>query len=97
MSRSISMEPMDETLERVGDWARERIRAGQEPPWSYYKLMQLLDALEGLRGDNELTLRMASSLKSPELRDDDPQPTGQVLSLDALRPRVGKAQELPRR
>lgn len=76
---------MHTELERVSEWARERIRAGQEPPWTYYKLMQLVDAIESLR-DEETTQRMESLLQSPErsLGDVRPQEAG-VVSLNTFR------------
>lgn len=76
---------MQDTLERVGDWARDRIRAGQEPPWTYYKLMQLLDALEGLRADSTATQQMESSLRFPERSDSARRQEAQIVDLDMLR------------
>lgn len=76
---------MQSELERVSEWARERIRAGQEPPWTYYKLMQLVDAIESL-SDEAAKQRMESSLQSPERSQDDvrPQAAG-IVSLDTFR------------
>lgn len=76
---------MNETLDQVGEWARDRIRAGQEPPWTYYKLMQLLDALEGLREGNPITSQMENSLRSQELPDGARQSGAEIVSLDKLR------------
>ena len=39
MNRDISS-----VLERAIEWADERLRSGTEPPWSYYRLMQLKEA-----------------------------------------------------
>ena len=30
-------------LEICREWARERLKTGAEPPWSYYRLMQLVE------------------------------------------------------
>ena len=38
---------MQPDLDRIAEWARQRIRSGVETPWTYYKLMQLVDAVEG--------------------------------------------------
>jgi len=76
---------METELERVGDWARERIKAGQEPPWTYYKLMQLVDAIEGLSG--RFTLPTEDLQRSPDSSESDPQPQAKVVSLDSIRPR----------
>lgn len=76
---------MQDELERVSEWARDRIRAGQEPPWTYYKLMQLVDAIESLR-DPDATQRMENSLQSPERSQDDVRPQqAAVVSLDIFR------------
>lgn len=79
---------MQSELERVSEWARDRIRAGQEPPWTYYKLMQLVDAIESLR-DPDATQRMENSLQSPERQDDAHQPAAGVVSLDTFRRPLG--------
>ena len=77
---------MTNELERVAEWARDRIRSGLEPPWTYYKLMQLVDAIEGLREDGPTKQRMENSLRSHEQsRADAPQSPGQVVELDAFR------------
>ncbi len=77
---------MTNELEHVAEWARDRIRSGLEPPWAYYKLTQLVDAVEGLREDDPTKRRMENSLQSPEPRRDAvPQLSGQVVSLDAFR------------
>ena len=62
---------MQNQLDDIADWARRRIRAGEEPPWAYYKLMQLLDAIEGLREDCPITQRMGNSLRSEVPPDGD--------------------------
>jgi hypothetical protein len=35
-------------LERVRDWAIEKLATGAEPPWSWYRLMQLREATEAI-------------------------------------------------
>ena len=35
-------------LERVRDWAIQKLRAGHEPPWSWYQHMKLREALEAI-------------------------------------------------
>ena len=34
----------DKALETCIEWANERLRNGSEPPWIYYRLMQLKEA-----------------------------------------------------
>jgi len=79
---------MQDQLERVSEWARDRIRAGQEPPWTYYKLMQLVDAIESLK-DEETTQRMENSLQSPERQDDAHLPAAGIVQLDTFRRPLG--------
>lgn len=43
-------EHMKTELERVSQWARERLRSGAEPPTAYYRLMQLIEAADALSG-----------------------------------------------
>ena len=40
---------MEHELKSITEWARERLRANREPPWAYYRLMQLIEAAEELR------------------------------------------------
>jgi len=35
-------------LERVKEWAVDRLTTGNEPPWSWYQLMKLREASEAL-------------------------------------------------
>lgn len=76
---------MEQTLEEVADWARGRVQGGQEPPWTYYKLMQLIDAVEGLKGVPPGRLSTESSPQSPALPDSAPRPTGHVVELNSVR------------
>lgn len=46
-------------LERVREWAIERLTTGNEPPWSWYQLMKLREASEALIAGMEATQPMA--------------------------------------
>jgi hypothetical protein len=35
-------------LERVLRWTNEKLATGEEPPWSWYRYMQLREALEAI-------------------------------------------------
>jgi hypothetical protein len=35
-------------LERVREWSLDRLTTGNEPPWSWYQLMKLREALEAI-------------------------------------------------
>lgn len=37
-----------EQLEQVREWAVEKITTGNEPPWSWYQLMKLREAVEAI-------------------------------------------------
>lgn len=85
----------DADLDRVAEWARDRIHAGQEPPWSYYKLMQLIDAVEGLKNDCPLILRTEDLPRAADTPESGPQLSGQVVALDSIRPRPPQTPALP--
>ena len=40
------MGDIDEHIQAVLDWANEKLRDGNEPPWSWYQFMKLREALE---------------------------------------------------
>ena len=46
------------------DWAEKRLRTGSEPPWTYYRLMQLKEAATELMSGLEATIPMESSQTS---------------------------------
>ena len=37
-----------QALDIVRAWAKERLRSGSEPPWTYYRFMQLVEAVDEL-------------------------------------------------
>lgn len=75
---------MEAKLAAVQEWATERLRSGAEPPWTYYRLMQLLDALEGLR-DPDADLTRDRSLLSECSSENDLRPEAEIFSLETLR------------
>lgn len=36
------------TLKMVGEWAQSRVASGEEPPWTFHKLKQLVDITNDL-------------------------------------------------
>lgn len=52
-------------LERVREWALQRLAAGSEPPWSWYQLMKLREAIDALLEGMAVTQPMAGSQESP--------------------------------
>lgn len=64
---------MKEELERVREWAQERLQGGSEPPWAWYRYMQLVEAttaiLDGMEATQTTTngqFRIVSSLTQPK-------------------------------
>jgi hypothetical protein len=53
-----------EQLEQVREWAIERLTTGNEPPWSWYQLMKLREALEAILAGTAATQPMAGSQES---------------------------------
>lgn len=45
-------------LKTVKAWAQSRINKGEEPPWSWYKFMQLIEALEYFEKDGDTTMEV---------------------------------------
>lgn len=39
---------MEKELEKVREWAKEKIASGQEPPWAWYQYMKLIDAADAI-------------------------------------------------
>lgn len=77
---------MEKTLESVQAWATERLRSGTEPPWSYYRLMQLLDAIAGLR-DPDADITRGYSPQSEQRSESGPQREADIVQLDTVRRR----------
>ena len=55
-------------LERVREWAIERLTTGNEPPWSWYQLMKLREASEALLAGMETTQPTVSLQESAPRR-----------------------------
>jgi hypothetical protein len=52
-------------LERIREWADEKIGAGNEPPWAWYQYMKLRETLDAiLAGMSAVRLPLADSLES---------------------------------
>jgi hypothetical protein len=56
-------------LERVREWAINKLTTGGEPPWSWYRYMQLREALEALLEGMAVTRPMEISPESAERPD----------------------------
>lgn len=57
---------MREDLERVRDWAQEKIQSGDEPPWAWYQYMKLTEAVDAiLAGQHATTESSPRSAQHP--------------------------------
>ena len=52
---------MRQELERVREWAIEKLTTGAEPPWSWYQHMKLREAIESILAGMDATQPMANS------------------------------------
>ena len=65
------------------EWAKEEMRAETCPPWTFYRLMQLLDALSVLEHGTEAVTPM-DHLPESETPEDEPSPQeGNIYRLGA--------------
>ncbi len=56
-------------LQDVRQWAKDKIADGQEPPWSWYQHMKLIDAIDAILGGAECTIT-TENLQQSESRLD---------------------------
>ncbi len=42
-------------LRRVKEWAQEKAKSGSEPPWAWYQLMKLVEAISAIQQGMEST------------------------------------------
>jgi hypothetical protein len=71
-------------LERSREWAKERLRSGTEPPWSYYRLMQLVDAVDSLLAGQSVVSPMDHLQQSEPTEGVAPPQEGNIYRLDAV-------------
>lgn len=82
-------------LTRAIDWANERLRSGAEPPWAYYRLMQLKEAAsELIAGMNVAMQPTDGSPESDGLPASAPQQAADIVPLDSAR-RLRHTGEIP--
>ena len=55
-------------LKRVRDWAQEKIDDGQEPPWAWFRYMQLIETLDKIMAgmNATTTLKVVDDNYQPE-------------------------------
>jgi hypothetical protein len=55
-------------LERIYEWASDKIGAGNEPPWAWYQYMKLRESLDAILGGFS-TVIPVDSLRSGSYRE----------------------------
>lgn len=60
---------MKDNLERVREWANQKIQGGGEPPWAWYQYMKLIETVDAILGGLEAVNPTASSPQSDQHRD----------------------------
>jgi hypothetical protein len=55
-------------LERVRDWATEKIARGSEPPWAWYQYMKLRETLDAILSGMDATTQQTESSPPAEPR-----------------------------
>lgn len=56
---------MREELQRVRQWAQEKIATGQEPPWAWYQYMKLSEAIDTILAGNAAATSSPQSASRP--------------------------------
>ena len=51
-------------LERIREWAGDKIGAGDEPPWAWYQYMKLRETLDAILGGMDATSPTGNLLQS---------------------------------
>ena len=75
-------------------WAKERLRK-PEPPWSFYRFMQIIDAVDAIEKGMESTVTTARELEPTEHSSDGvPQRGAKVFQLETS-PRPSDKIEVP--
>lgn len=69
------------------EWAKERLRSGAEPPWTYYRLMQLIDAVDALTAGEAVVSPTGCLQQSARPQDDSLPQGGKIYRLDTARSR----------
>lgn len=67
------------------EWAQERLRAGTEPPWSYYRLMQLIEAIDSLAASSDSVSPTGRLLQSGTQQDGSIPQGASIYQLDTSR------------
>lgn len=55
-----------EELQKVRDWAQEKISGGAEPPWAWYQYMKLRETMDAILGGMASTEAVTLPASSPQ-------------------------------
>jgi hypothetical protein len=58
---------MREELEKIREWADSKIAAGSEPPFAFYRYMQLREAADAILGGFSMSIPMPEDLPESAL------------------------------
>ena len=47
---------MQPELERIRDWAKDKLQSGSEPPWAWYQYMKLCEVVEAILAGMVVTI-----------------------------------------
>jgi len=64
MMTHIETKPPVTELQRVRQWAQEKIDAGSEPPWAWYQYMKLIESIDAVFQGTECTTAMENLQQS---------------------------------
>ena len=56
---------MDAELNKVREWARGKLAAGQELPWAWYQYMKLVEAVDAILAGRQATKESSQQSESP--------------------------------
>jgi len=87
---------MTAELERIRAWAKEKLQGGNEPPWSWYQYMKLVETVDAILAGMAATVTMDSSQRSDERADVHLRLVGSTDPQDTSQPhRVGLPIQMP--
>lgn len=70
---------MREELQKVRDWAHEKITAGEEPPWAWFQYMKLRETLDQI-------LAATAAVRPPDSLESEEQQGGHLRLVDCNNP-----------
>jgi hypothetical protein len=83
-------------LQRVRQWAHERIDAGSEPPWAWYQYMKLIESIDAIFQGADCTTTMENLQQRAERSERRLQLVETTSPQDTSRPHpVGNKVRLP--